>query len=91
MVEVSKKNTLGNLFLSNFQLLFKPNQNKLNECVRYTVPYGYITKMVEKTNNDRTDCLLHILCKDERQFKFKFEGNGPMFTQYCKVIRRYAL
>jgi hypothetical protein len=77
--EVTKINIIGVLYLSNYKILFKPNGTKLHECLKYTIPYGYITKINEKTNSDKTDCVLSLTCKDERTFKFKIESNGPMF------------
>jgi hypothetical protein len=46
--EVTKINIIGILYLSNYKMLFKPNGYKLHECLKYTVPYGLITRINEK-------------------------------------------
>jgi hypothetical protein len=35
----------GYVILSNYKLIFKPLMFKLSDCLRFTVPYGYITKI----------------------------------------------
>lgn len=90
--EVSRnQQILGDLYLSNYKFVFRPNGTKPGDCLKYSVPYGYILKLQESSNSDKTNCLITVTCKDERVFKFKFEGNGPIFVQTLKVIRRYAL
>jgi hypothetical protein len=52
--EVSKNQLIGELFLSNFKLLFRPHGYKRSECLRFNLPYGYITKVQESSNDAKT-------------------------------------
>lgn len=45
--EISLNNSQieGYIYLSNYKLMFKPSKLKVADCLRFTVPYGYITKI----------------------------------------------
>ena len=73
--EVSKQQLIGELFLSNYKLLFRPNSFKKNESLRFILPYGYISKVSESSNDAKTQCSITLTSKDERVLKFKFENN----------------
>jgi hypothetical protein len=34
--------------------------------------YGAIQKVVEASNTDKTKCSIQLICKDERNIKFRF-------------------
>lgn len=89
--EVSQSNLIGDLFLTNYRLIFKPNGTKLDECMRYSVPYGVIQKLQESSNTDKTSCSITVTCKDERVMKFKFENVAPVFLHSVKILRKYSL
>ena len=75
--ELIKVKDFGNLFLSNYKLSFQPNSNKdTSKLAYFVVPYGYIHRVVESTGDGKGGVTLHIYCKDERQFKFQFEGHS---------------
>ena len=75
--ETLKVKDFGNLFLSNYKLSFQPNTIKHTSKLAYfIVPYGYIHRVFESYGDSKGGLVLHILCKDERQFKFQFEGKA---------------
>ena len=89
--EVSKQPLIGELFLSNFKLLFRPNSFKKSECLRFILPYGYISKVTESSNDAKTQCSITLTSKDERILKFKFENNPGQFRETLGIIGKYAL
>lgn len=36
----SSTNWIGDLYLTNYRVFFKPNGVKLDDCLKYSVPYG---------------------------------------------------
>jgi hypothetical protein len=75
--ETIKVKDFGNLFLSNYKLSFQPNVLKdTSKLAYFVVPYGYIHRVTETQSDSKGGLMLHILCKDDRQFKFQFEGKA---------------
>lgn len=90
--EVStSQNVQGDLFITNFKLLFKPQGVRIEDCGLYSVPYGAIQRLVESSNTDRLKCAITIFCKDERFFKFKFDNSALAFGNTVKAIKKYSM
>jgi len=71
--ETYRKEVSGQLQLTNFKIIFRKTQSKIEDCLNYMVPYGYILKIqVYKSSAEMNDCYFVITCKDERVFKFRF-------------------
>ena len=83
--EVSTKTVLGQLFRTNYRLIFKPNDLKLQDCRRWSIAFGQIAK-INAINSDKSPCHMFITCKDERQFKFRFENLAADFTFFLNNL-----
>lgn len=72
-------------------MFFRPNGFKQQECARYVIPYGYITKLNESSNETKSQGTITLHLKDERIFKFKFENNPGQYRETLQIIGKYAL
>ena len=85
--ELQKAKDIGHLYLSNYKLHFQPNCIKdPKKASIYSVPYGFIYRVIENPNESKNVGVITIYCKDERVFKFKFETNFQVFRDALKII-----
>lgn len=88
--EVSQHLQYGDIYLSNFKIFFKPNGVKVEDCQRYVIPYGYISKLQENSNSEKTSGTITVTCKDERSLKFKLEGSAAVFINCLKIMQKHS-
>lgn len=89
--EVTKLQLIGELFLSNYKVLFRPNGYKQSECAKFCLPYGYITQVQSSSNELKTQGTITLTSKDERVLKFKFENAPGQFRESLQIIVKYAV
>ena len=85
--ETTKAKDIGYLYLSNYRMHFQPNAIKdYKKATIYTVPYGYIYRVIEQSNETKNTGEISVYCKDERVFKFKFENNFLVYREALRVL-----
>ena len=85
--ETTRAKDIGLLYLSNYRMHFQPHAIKdYRKATIYTVPYGYIYRVMETSNEAKSTGEISVYCKDERMFKFKFENNMLVYREALRVL-----
>ena len=85
--ETTRAKDIGLLYLSTYRLHFQPNSIKdFKRAAIYTVPYGYIYRVIDNANEAKNTGEISVYCKDERVFKFKFENNFLVYREALRML-----